>query len=111
MYQLDDENAPVEFNIFDATAAHDLIEELSYKANFFVARRLAAAMPGKAFLRRQLPPKSPRLQTFVERMGNLGYEIDPSSSGSLQASLFKVQDVDIRKVCIVLRTLTACANS
>lgn len=96
-YQLDDENMPVEHNIFDSTQAHELTEELNYKANFFVARKLFAAMPDKAFLRRQAVPNHRRLQNFVDRMTKLGYEIDSTSSGSLQASLFKVQDVDLRK--------------
>jgi protein SSD1 len=95
---MDDENVPVEHNIFDSSPAHELMEELSHKANFFVARKLLAAMPEKAFLRRQLSPNPRRLQTFVDRMNNLGYEIDPTSSGSLQCSLFKVKDPEIRKV-------------
>lgn len=107
MYQMDDENVPVEFNIFDSTTAHELVEELSYKANFFVARRIAAAFPEKALLRRQTPPNPRRLQQFVERMSMLGYDMDPSSSGSLQSCLFKVQDADIRKV----RTLTSFNTS
>ena len=96
--QLDDENVPVEFNIFDSTAAHELVEELSRQANYFVARKVAAAMPEKAFLRRQSSPNPRRLTLFVERMNRLGYGIDSSSSGSLQSSLCKVQDVDVRKV-------------
>ncbi|KAJ5180612.1 hypothetical protein N7492_003822 [Penicillium capsulatum] len=95
--QLDDENVPVEFNIFDSTPAHDLVEEVSRQANYFVARKVAAAMPDKAFLRRQPSPNSRRLTLFVERMNRLGYAIDSSSSGSLQSSLCKVQDIDIRK--------------
>jgi protein SSD1 len=97
LYQMDDENVPVEHNIFDSSPAHELMEELSHKANFFVARKLLAAMPDKAFLRRQLSPNPRRLQTFVERMSNIGYDIDPTSSGSLQCSLFKVKDPEIRK--------------
>lgn len=97
-YQLDDENIPVEQNIFDSSPAHEVTEELNYKANFFVARKLFAAMPDKAFLRRQAVPNARRLQNFVDRMNKLGYEIDPTSSGTLQASLFKVQDADLRKV-------------
>ncbi|KAH8697371.1 putative cell wall biogenesis protein phosphatase Ssd1 [Talaromyces proteolyticus] len=96
-YQLDDENMPVEHNIFNSSPAHELIEELNHKANFFVARKLFAAMPDKAFLRRQAVPNSRRLHTFVERMNRLGFDFDPTSSGTLQASLFKVEDVDIRK--------------
>jgi protein SSD1 len=97
LYQLDDENMPVEHNIFDSSPTHELIEELSHKANFFVARKVYAAMPDKAFLRRQAVPNSRRLQSFVDRMNRLGFDIDPTSSGTLQASLFKIQDLDLRK--------------
>ncbi|KAK4862184.1 hypothetical protein LT330_003322 [Penicillium expansum] len=97
LQQLDDENVPVEYNIFESTPAHELVEELSHQANFFVARKLVSAMPDRAFLRRQFSPNSRRLTSFVERMNRLGFEMDSSSSGSLQSSLCKVQDVDIRK--------------
>jgi protein SSD1 len=98
LYQLDDENVPVEHNIFDSTPAHEIIEELSYKANAFVAQKILHALPEKAFLRRHAPPKAGRLQTFAERMTKIGYEIDTTSSGSLQNSLFKVKEDDMRKV-------------
>lgn len=54
-------------------------------------------MPEKALLRRQQPPNMRRLQTFTERMGHIGYEIDTTSSGSLQHSVFVVGDADVRK--------------
>ena len=98
IYQLDDENVPVEHNIFDSSPAHEIIEELSYKANASVAASIANALPEKAFLRRHAPPKAGRLQTFAERMTKAGYEIDTSSSGTLQNSLFKVEDSQMRKV-------------
>jgi protein SSD1 len=98
LYQLDDENVPVEHNIFDSTPAHEIIEELSYKANAFVADKISKALPEKAFLRRHAPPKAGRLQTFGERMTKVGYEIDTSSSAALQNSLFKVEDANMRKV-------------
>ncbi|WEW55805.1 Translational repressor [Emydomyces testavorans] len=96
-YQLDDENVPVLHNIFDSSPAHELMEELSHKTNSLVAKRLFAAFPKKALLRRQAPPSFRRLGTFVDRMTRLGYEMDPTSSGTLQNSLFKIQDVDLRK--------------
>lgn len=98
LYQLDDENMPVEHNIFDSSPAHELIEEISHKANTFVAKKLSTALPEKAFLRRQTSPNARRLQTFADRMNRLGYEIDTDSSGTLQNSLFKVQDAGLRKV-------------
>ncbi|KAI9777214.1 MAG: hypothetical protein M1835_005301 [Candelina submexicana] len=97
LYQLDDENVPVEHNIFDSTPAHELIEELSHKANTYVAKKIAAGLPEKAFLRRQASPNPRRLQTFADRMTRIGYEIDTSSSGTLQNSLFEVEDSAVRK--------------
>lgn len=97
LYQLDDENVPVEHNIFDSSASHEIIEELSHKANVVVAEKISAAFPETAFLRRQAPPNARRLQTFADRMTKAGYAIDTSSSEALQNSLFKVEDTDLRK--------------
>lgn len=97
MYQLDDENVPVEHNIFDSTPSHELIEELMHKANAFVAQKIATGLPEKALLRRHSAPNPRRFQLFVDRMTRLGYDIDTSSSGTLQNSLFKVDDTGIRK--------------
>ncbi|EXJ77740.1 hypothetical protein A1O3_09969 [Capronia epimyces CBS 606.96] len=97
LYQLDDENVPVEQNIFNTSAAHEIVEEICCKANFFVAQKIFAAIPDKALLRRQAPPNPRRLLTFADRMTRAGYEIDATSSGTLQNSLFKVEDADLRK--------------
>ncbi|KAI0536553.1 hypothetical protein GGR58DRAFT_382725 [Xylaria digitata] len=97
LHHLDDENIPIRHNIFDTTPGTELVEELLYKANAFVAQKLASELPEKALLRRQGSPNARRLQTFVERMRALGYDIDTTSSGTLQNSLFKVDDSDIRK--------------
>ncbi|KAL3473316.1 hypothetical protein BJX99DRAFT_200975 [Aspergillus californicus] len=97
LYQLDDENVPVESNIFDSSAVRELVEELGFKANALVARKLVTALPDKAFLRRQLSPNGRRLHSFVDRMNRLGFGLDESSSGSLQSSVCKVQDDDLRK--------------
>ncbi|KAG6008051.1 hypothetical protein E4U21_005064 [Claviceps maximensis] len=97
LQQLDDENNPVQHNIFDSSPALEMVEELMHKANAYVAQRLAEGLPEKALLRRQASPNPRRLQTFVERMNALGFDIDASGSGALQNSLFKVDDADVRK--------------
>ncbi|KFA64843.1 hypothetical protein S40285_08650 [Stachybotrys chlorohalonatus IBT 40285] len=97
LQQLDDENNPVQRNIFDSTQALELVEELMHKANAYVAQLLAQGLPDKALLRRQAAPNPRRLQTFVERMTALGYDIDSTGSGALQNSLFRVDDSDLRK--------------
>lgn len=99
IHQLDDENVPVEHNIFDSTPAHEIIEELSYKTNALVAIRIKAALPEKALLRSQAPPNPRRLQTFAERMTAVGYQIDTTNSETLLGSLLKIQEADYRKVC------------
>lgn len=95
--QLDDENNPVQPNIYDSTESLELVEELMHKANAYIARRLAEGLPEKALLRRQSPPNPRRLQTFGDRMNALGYDVDTSGSGALQNSLFKVDDSELRQ--------------
>lgn len=97
LYQLDDENVPVEQNIFISSPAHEMIEELSHKTNLVVAEKIFSAMPDRAFLRRQPNPNPRRLQTFAERMNNIGIEVDISSSAALQNSLFRIEDADVRR--------------
>ncbi|KAB8338821.1 hypothetical protein FH972_021765 [Carpinus fangiana] len=97
LYQLDDENVPVEQNIFNTSPAHELIEEISQKVNSIVAKTIFDKLGEKAWLRRQAAPNPRRLQTFAERMTRLGYDIDTSNSGDLQNSLFQVEDAGLRK--------------
>lgn len=97
MYQLDDENIPVQENLFDSSRSHEVMEELSYAANQLVARKLFELIGEKTWLRRHQAPNPRRLQTFAERMAIDGYEIDTTSSGSLQSSIFKVKDEGLRK--------------
>ncbi len=97
LYQLDDENVPVEQNIFDSSPAHEMIEEISHKTNCVVAQTIVQAMPDRALLRKQASPNPRRLKTFAERMNNIGYEIDISTSASLQNSLFRIEDEEVRK--------------
>ncbi|KAL1897421.1 Translational repressor [Sporothrix stenoceras] len=95
--QLDDENIPIEHNIFDTTPAVELVEELMHKVNAHIAKLLVEGLPKQAILRRHATPNPRRLQTIVERLTALGYDIDTTTSGTLQNSLFKVEDSDIRK--------------
>ncbi|KAI0122828.1 hypothetical protein BJ170DRAFT_587632 [Xylariales sp. AK1849] len=97
LHQLDDENIPIQHNLFDSTSGTELVEELLHKANAYVAQRVAQGLPEKALLRRQGAPNGRRLQTIGERMRAIGYDIDTTSSGTVQNSLFKVDDNEIRK--------------
>ena len=87
----------MEHNIFDSSPAHELVEELCHMANAFVAKKIVANLPEKAFLRKQAPPNPRRLQTLAERMTAIGYDIDTSNSESLQRCLFQMKDSDVRR--------------
>lgn len=67
------------------------------KANEAVAKKVNAALPEKAILRRQSSPNPRRLQTFTDRMRGVGIDIDTESSGTLQTSIFKINDDEDRK--------------
>ena len=88
---------PVEHNIFESSPAHELVEELCHMANAFVAKKITAGLPEKAFLRKQAPPNPRRLQTLAERMNAIGYDINISDSANLQRCLFKIKDADVRR--------------
>ena len=87
----------MEHNIFDSSPAHELVEELCHMANAYVAKKIVATLPEKAFLRKQAPPNPRRLQTLAERMTAIGYDLDISNSESLQCCLFNIKDADVRR--------------
>lgn len=97
LYQLDDENVPVEQNIFDSSPAHEMIEELSHKTNAVVAQKIYQVFGDRALLRKQASPNPRRLKTFADRMNNIGYDVDISTSAGLQNSLFRIEDDEVRK--------------
>jgi len=99
VYQLDDENIPVEDNIFETRPTYEIVEELFIRTNSFIAQKIAAGLPEKALLRRHSPPNQRRVENFAERMNRYDQNIDVSSSAALQTSLFRLKDPVVRQVC------------
>jgi protein SSD1 len=95
---LDDESIPVRENIFTFTPSQQIVEEISIKANIFVADKIFEGLPEKAILRRHAAPNKRRLESFASKMNKLGLDIDISSSAALQKSLFAIQDEVKRRV-------------
>ncbi|KAK9474478.1 uncharacterized protein V1510DRAFT_425147 [Dipodascopsis tothii] len=93
--QLEDENVPVETNIYERKLAVDIIDELLITANALVASKLVQELGDKAILRRHMPPKSKRINEMVRRLHALNQGIDASSSESLQKSLLRIKDFDV----------------
>jgi exosome complex exonuclease DIS3/RRP44 len=80
--------APIDVESKALFETNSLVEEFMLLANISVARRIHAAFPQTAVLRRHLPPPAAnfeRLQDILQR--RRGLALDVSSSGALAASL------------------------
>ncbi|KAK9373899.1 uncharacterized protein V1513DRAFT_480069 [Lipomyces chichibuensis] len=95
--QLEDENVPVETNLFERRASSPVVDEIMIKVNSIVASILSQKLGERAFLRRHLAPNLHRLNAFLEKMRILGFDFDGSSSSKLQSSLFQIGDADTLK--------------
>ncbi|KAK9234689.1 hypothetical protein V1525DRAFT_349735 [Lipomyces kononenkoae] len=95
--QLEDENVPVETNLFERRASSPMIDEIMIKVNSIVASVLSQKLGERAFLRRHVVPNPHRLNSFLEKMRILGFDFDGSSSSKLQSSLFQIGDTDTLK--------------
>ncbi|KAI9189681.1 hypothetical protein H9P43_001114 [Blastocladiella emersonii ATCC 22665] len=95
---------PVGCKAYEIREANQLIEEFMLLANRSVAHKIHSAFPDLALLRKHEPPGSGPMQQIVDRIGLLGYPVDASSSGALQASLEQIEDPVIaglvRQLCV-----------
>ncbi|KAK9245282.1 hypothetical protein V1506DRAFT_538916 [Lipomyces tetrasporus] len=92
--QLEDENVPVETNLFERRASSPIMDEIMIKVNSIVASILSQKLGERAYLRRHQAPNPHRLNAFLDKMRILGFDFDGSSSSKLQSSLFQIGDAD-----------------
>ncbi|GEQ67309.1 hypothetical protein JCM33374_g973 [Metschnikowia sp. JCM 33374] len=97
--QLDDEKVKLHMNIFEASNALSVISEIGYKVNSTIATKIYSGLGDSAFLRRHALPTLQKIEAFVRKAGNLGTEIDISTSAALQKSILRVEDPSKRQ-CI-----------
>jgi len=93
-FELNQEGRPVDCESYRRTAANSVVEEFMLLANTAVAQVVANGLPEQSLLRRHEPPIERRLEGFVKRAKRLGFEMDPTSAGTLQKSFDKVEDKD-----------------
>ncbi|CAG8469835.1 4725_t:CDS:10, partial [Acaulospora colombiana] len=101
-FDLDEDDLPLECNVYESKDANRLIEEFMLLANISVAQKISSAFPEQALLRRHAVPIERRLNDFVEHAERLGYNINTSSAGALQRSLDAVEDEDAKEVLKLL---------
>lgn len=97
--QLDDEKVKLHMNIFEPSNALLIISEIGYKVNNTIAMTIYENLGDSAFLRRHALPTLQKIEAFVRKAGNLGTDIDTSTSASLQKSILQVED-PLKRQCI-----------
>ncbi|ODQ80775.1 hypothetical protein BABINDRAFT_160988 [Babjeviella inositovora NRRL Y-12698] len=95
--QLDDEKVRLDLNIFKDHASLSMMDEILYKVNAAVAQKVHAVLGESALLRRHPLPTLSKIESFAKRVEILGFNIDTSTSTSLQTSILKIEDPVKRK--------------
>ncbi|KAL2919192.1 hypothetical protein HK105_201467 [Polyrhizophydium stewartii] len=90
-FNLDEFGNPINSGMYELKDSNRLIEEFMLLANMAVAEKIQAYFPEAALLRRH-PRPAQSIGEFVSRATKMGFKIDASSSGSLQASFEAIQD-------------------
>ncbi|KAG2220974.1 hypothetical protein INT45_006507 [Circinella minor] len=101
-FKLNEAGEPEDVWIYELKEANRLIEEFMLCANMSVAQKICSRFPEEALLRRHEPPIERRLTEFLKLSEELGYELDGSSAGNLQASFNAIQDDHVRSVLTVM---------
>lgn len=96
---LDDERVRLHLNIFHESVACGIINEISHKVNNAVAAKIHAGLGDAAFLRRDPLPTISKLESFVRKASNLGFEIDTATSATLQNSVLRIEDT-VKRQCV-----------
>ncbi len=86
-------------NIFEESNALLVISEITYKVNSTVATKIHEKLGEASFLRRHALPTLQKIEAFVRKAGNLGIEVDTTSSASLQRSILRVAD-PLKRQCV-----------
>ncbi|KAI8582204.1 hypothetical protein K450DRAFT_227890 [Umbelopsis ramanniana AG] len=101
-FDLDDEGKPIDCHLYEQKDANRLIEEFMLCANISVAKKIASKYPDEALLRRHAPPIERRLEEFLMQAENLGYVLDGSSAGALQASFNEIESQEVKETLLIL---------
>ncbi|CDS12828.1 hypothetical protein LRAMOSA05012 [Lichtheimia ramosa] len=101
-FKLNEQGEPEDVWVYELKDANRLIEEFMLRANMSVAEKICGQFPNEALLRRHAPPIERRLDEFIKHSENLGYKLDGSSAGNLQASFNAIESQEVKDVLISL---------
>ncbi|KAK9713853.1 hypothetical protein RND81_06G054800 [Saponaria officinalis] len=92
VFSLDAFGDPYACNLCERNDANYLVEELMLLANSTAGEIISRAFPDSALLRRHPTPNTRKLKEFEVFCRKHGFELDTSSSGSLNRSLEKIRE-------------------
>ncbi|KAI9013738.1 hypothetical protein CLU79DRAFT_871287 [Phycomyces nitens] len=101
-FNLDENGDPIGVWIYEIKESNRLIEEFMLRANMSVAEKISETYPEQALLRRHIPPIESRMEEFLALARDLGYSLDASTAGTLQASFDAIKAKDIQTVLKIL---------
>ena len=91
-FVLDEDGFPVSCQVQEGHGSNTLVEELMLMANIAVAHRLHTSQPDTAVLRKHERPKQTELEGVAAMAKSLGYNLDVTSSQTLEESLLRLED-------------------
>ncbi|XP_074279494.1 DIS3-like exonuclease 2 [Silene latifolia] len=91
-FLLDEFGDPYDCNLCERKDANFLVEEFMLLANRTAAEVISTAFPKNALLRKHPKPNERKLKEFEVFCQKHGFELDASSSGSLNRSLEKIKE-------------------
>ncbi|KAI9202792.1 uncharacterized protein BJ171DRAFT_511967 [Polychytrium aggregatum] len=101
-FALDEDQNPTDTGVYMIKEANKLIEEFMLLANMSVAKKISQTFPKASLLRQHSPPSKGSMVTFIELAAKLGFEINPETSSTLQASFDAIENNEIRQVLRLL---------
>ncbi|KAL0102563.1 hypothetical protein PUN28_018095 [Cardiocondyla obscurior] len=96
---------PVNYSIYERTESNSLVEELMLLANVTVATHLYTTIPTTALLRVHKTPSKQSLNTLQEMMQKYGIHLNIESSGSLQSSIHRYENIATKYIMMVIINL------
>jgi hypothetical protein len=102
---LDEEKMPVDVGTYVRTASHFLIEEFMLLANKSVAKRIHAAFPDRALLRRHPAPNDNKLADFISMCTANSIDFDTKGSKGFQRSLTALNQLSNPDIAMVVTRL------
>lgn len=106
-FKLDDDGNPEDYGVYEQREANQLVEEFMLLANMTAARTVAQSFPDRALLRCHPPPNQQKMGELCTLAADLGFQLDTSSAGALQASLKALREAAGDDAVVDILTLLA----